>query len=67
MPIGARPRRFSLTGKRDPRGYVCAWVDPDVRDQLDALARQNRNGRSAEIRRAIDNHIAAANLSKENP
>ena len=37
--------------------YLCAYIDPEERDQLDALARLNNRSRSAEIRRALARYL----------
>lgn len=37
--------------------YLCAYIDPEERDQLDALARLNDRSRSAEIRRALARYL----------
>ena len=39
------------------RALVTAWIDPDDREQLVALARLQDRSLSAELRRAVSAHI----------
>ena len=45
--------------------YVSAWVDPELRRELDELADANDRSRSAEIRLAIVAHVQGAAASLE--
>ena len=39
--------------------YVGFYMDSTIRDELDQLARENLNSRSAELRRAVVRHLHA--------
>jgi predicted transcriptional regulator len=41
-----------------PHSFVGGYIKPDVKEQLLRLARRNDRSQSAEIRRALNDHIA---------
>jgi hypothetical protein len=54
-----------MTTATEPRAHINAWIDPADRERLVQLAREADRSLSAEVRRAVTEHLKRAHREEQ--